>query len=249
MGCGLKGCWSEWPLLKPSGCIIGGLLGRCIALGGDTLLLHYGRLRCANRGNSKWAGRSFPGWGELPFEQLSLRFTTAAVAGLPFGGSKVVWFRTDALQVRNRVSPPKSMRDSVAAIGIGTLVGLAGKGSQGCWPCLGLRGLLGAFGEDCSSPDFCAAKIVEFRSRPIIPASLWPSPASPSLSDRRNDETPKTDVETNGLSKWHSGQKLKGHCPPNCSKRTVPKCSHLAGGNDLGVVADFFAPDTYHQRD
>ena len=39
-----------------------------------------------------------------------------------------MWFRTDALQVRNRVSPPKSMRDSVATIEVGTMVGLAEKG-------------------------------------------------------------------------------------------------------------------------
>ena len=49
----------------------GGLLGRCIGLGGDTLLLHYGRMRCAKRGNSNWAGRSFPEMGRIAVRTIS----------------------------------------------------------------------------------------------------------------------------------------------------------------------------------
>ena len=79
---------------------------------------------------------------------FSLRFATAAVAGLAFRGSKQVWIRADALQVRNRVSPPKSMRDSVAAIVSGTEVGLAGKGRfgrSGLLAMLRLAGIIGSF--------------------------------------------------------------------------------------------------------
>ena len=49
-----------------------------------------------------------------------------------------------------------------------------------CRPCLSLRWLSGDFCEHCSSPDFCAAKIVELRSSPKANASLGPFQGTPA---------------------------------------------------------------------
>ena len=103
--------------------------------------------------------------------------------------------------------------------------GRGGKGSQG-WT-IGLPGLLGAFGEDCLSPSFCAAKIVEFRSRPIIPASLWPNPENPSRPCQAGAmmTLSSTGAETNGLSKVHSG--LSNHFAP-LSRERLFSCLPIA---------------------
>ncbi len=43
----------------------------------------------------------------------------------------------------------------------------------------------GLYGEHCSSPNFCVAKMVELRSRPEMMENEWPfSPRYPTLSRR-----------------------------------------------------------------
>ena len=185
-------------------------------------------------------GSRFPGSGaNYRSNRCSLRLTTTAVAGLAFGGSKLVWFRTDALQVRNRVSPPKSMRDSAATVEFGTIVALPGWGSAGLLAMLRLAGGLGGFRRGVFESGFLRSKNCRVPQPPKNPRKPMAEPCTPQTCQTgAMMKLLSTDVETNGLSKCHSEQTpetWRYQATSNRPAAPIPPPIHM-------VTTTYFAP-------
>ena len=164
-----------------------------------------------------------------------LRFTIAAVAWSPFGGSKRGWFRTDALQVRNRVSPPKSMRASVAAISVGTMEGLAGrKGLSGLLAMLRIAGIIGSFRRGLFESGFLRSKNCRVAQPPenankpmAVPRTRPPSCQTGFVPQKPQTKTP---------AQWPA-LKVFPKTPDQLNSRNKPPIDSLASPNSIRVLS------------